>query len=833
MITLKFGGTSMANARRILASSEIILNRAKEDRISVVVSAVAGVSNSLQAAIDATTTGISGDTYVSDLRNTHNEICLELQSKLPGFEAEKVMSRLEANFIELGKLLAGCVSFGECPDTVHCRIMGMGELLSAPIMEAVLLAKKQSVIYLDSRKFVFTTGNQKEGEADYALCNEACAPFRDGANPTQTRILLFPGFVCTWKGGTDSKPVMGLLGRNGSDFSAAIIGASLRVKRVEFWTDVDGVFTADPRVVKDAILVDDMSYEEAMELSFFGSKVLHPKTIAPLQAKGIEAWSLNSHNPSARGTRIGKGPFESRGKSSICGISSLKHVSMISVSGALMRGRTGMASKIFSAVSSAGSSILLITQSSSEYTISFCVRDDEASKVKDALAAKFELEIREKLIDQIDVRSDCAIVSVVGDGMIANRGVASKFFNALSSQDINILAIAQGSSERCISAVITGEYADTAVKAVHQFFFHTAQTIEVFAFGAGTIGGTMIDQIRDQKQKLLKENVDIKVLAITTIDGMILNEEGIDLSDWRSLMKKPDFPFGPQNVDDIIKFVKEKKPLNPVFVDCTASYDLPERYLDILNAGMSIATPNKRANSMDINFYHELRRTANKMHRRFLYETNVGAGLPIIDTLQNLYKSGDKLESFNGIMSGSLSYIFGKLDEGVPFSQAVLEAKDLRYTEPDPRDDLEGKDVARKALIIARESGYDIELTDIEMFKVFPDSFDPSGTVEEFLAKLPQVDDYFNKKMAELKKQNKVLRMGASIKDGKVSVGMMEVGKDDPLYGVRGGENAFVFYTERYQPIPLTVRGYGAGAGVTAAGVFGDILRTVSFNPER
>lgn len=823
----------MANARRILASSEIILNRAKEDRISVVVSAVAGVSNSLQAAIDATTTGISGDTYVSDLRNTHNEICLELQSKLPGFEAEKVMSRLEANFIELGKLLAGCVSFGECPDTVHCRIMGMGELLSAPIMEAVLLAKKQSVIYLDSRKFVFTTGNQKEGEADYALCNEACAPFRDGANPTQTRILLFPGFVCTWKGGTDSKPVMGLLGRNGSDFSAAIIGASLRVKRVEFWTDVDGVFTADPRVVKDAILVDDMSYEEAMELSFFGSKVLHPKTIAPLQAKGIEAWSLNSHNPSARGTRIGKGPFESRGKSSICGISSLKHVSMISVSGSLMRGRTGMASKIFSAVSTAGSSILLITQSSSEYTISFCVRDDEASKVKDALAVKFELEIREKLIDQIDVRSDCAIVSVVGDGMIANRGVASKFFNALSSQDINILAIAQGSSERCISAVITGEYADTAVKAVHQFFFHTAQTIEVFAFGAGTIGGTMIDQIRDQKQKLLKENVDIKVLAITTIDGMILNEEGIDLSDWRSLMKKPDFPFGPQNVDDIIKFVKEKKPLNPVFVDCTASYDLPERYLDILNAGMSIATPNKRANSMDINFYHELRRTANKMHRRFLYETNVGAGLPIIDTLQNLYKSGDKLESFNGIMSGSLSYIFGKLDEGVPFSQAVLEAKDLRYTEPDPRDDLEGKDVARKALIIARESGYDIELTDIEMFKVFPDSFDPSGTVEEFLAKLPQVDDYFNKKMAELKKQNKVLRMGASIKDGKVSVGMMEVGKDDPLYGVRGGENAFVFYTERYQPIPLTVRGYGAGAGVTAAGVFGDILRTVSFNPER
>ena len=833
MITLKFGGTSMANARRILASSEIIINRAKEDRISVVVSAVAGVSNNLQSAIDATTSGISGSNYVTDLRNTHNEICLELQSKLPGFDADKVMAKLEPNFIELEKLLAGCVSFGECPDTVHCRIMGMGELLSAPIMEAVLLAKKQSVIFLDSRKFVYTTGNQKEGEADYAKCNEACAPFRDGASPAQTRILLFPGFICTWTDSASSKSVMGLLGRNGSDFSAAIIGASLRVKRVEFWTDVDGIFTADPRVVKDAILIDDMSYEESMELSFFGSKVLHPKTIAPLQAKEIEAWSLNSHNPSARGTRIGKGPFASRGKSSICGVSTLKHVSMISVGGALMRGRTGMASKIFSAVSSAGTSILLITQSSSEYTISFCVRDDEAEKVKAALDKKFELEIREKLLDEVDVRKDCAIVSVVGDGMIANRGVASKFLSALSSQDINILAIAQGSSERCISAVINNEFADTAVKAVHQFFFHTAQTIEVFAFGAGTIGGTMIDQIRDQREKLLKENVDIKVMCITTIDGMNINEDGLDLTNWREDMKKPMYPFGPNNVDDIIKFVREKKPLNPVFVDCTASYDLPERYLDILNAGMSIATPNKRANSMNIEFYRELRRTANKMHRRFLYETNVGAGLPIIDTLQNLYKSGDRLESFNGIMSGSLSYIFGKLDEGVSFSQAVLEAKELRYTEPDPRDDLNGLDVARKALIIARESGFDIELSDITMYKVFPDNFDSSGTVEEFLKKLPEVDDYFAKKIAELKKKGKVLRMGATIKDGKVSVGMMEVGQNDPLYGVRGGENAFVFYTERYQPIPLTVKGYGAGAGVTAAGVFGDILRTVSFNMEQ
>lgn len=833
MLTLKFGGTSMANARRILSSADIIISRGKGERLSVIVSAVAGISNSLQAAIDACTARTINSDYVHDIKKIHEEICFELQSKLSGFQAEKVLSSIQPNFDELEKLLAGCSSFGECPSTVYCRIMGMGELCSAPIMEAVLRAKGESVLLLDSRKYVYTTGKQKEGEADYGRTAEALRPYRDGESNSQTHILLFPGFVCSWIGGADKGVKMGLLGRNGSDFSAAIVGSALGVKRIEFWTDVDGVYTADPRIVKDAILVDDMSYEEAMELSFFGSKVLHPKTLAPLQAKGIEAWSLNSHNPSARGTRIGKGPFEKRGNSSICGISALKKVSMISVSGTAMRGRTGMASRIFNAVSTVGSSILLITQSSSEYTISFCVRDSDAAKVKASVAQEFELEIREKIIDEIEVNDDCAIISVVGDGMISNRGVASKFMNALSSQDINIRAIAQGSSERCISSVISGEYADTAVRAVHRFFFNTAQTIEVFAFGAGTIGGTMIDQIRDQHDKLLKENVDVKVMAITTIDGMNLSEEGLDLSSWREDMKNPMFKFGPENVDDIINFVKKSKPLNPVFVDCTASYDLPDRYLDILNAGMSIATPNKRANSKSMDFYRKLRSTANKMHRRFLYETNVGAGLPIIDTLQNLFKSGDRLESFNGIMSGSLSYIFGKLDEGVPFSKAVLEAKELRYTEPDPRDDLNGMDVARKGLIIAREAGFDIELDDIKMYRVFPDGFDSTGTVEEFLARLPEVDDYFSKKILGLKSQEKVLRMGATIKDGKVSVGMMEVGKDDPLYSVKGGENAFVFYTERYKPIPLTVRGYGAGAGVTAAGVFGDILRTVSFNPER
>ncbi|MBQ4330422.1 MAG: bifunctional aspartate kinase/homoserine dehydrogenase I, partial [Spirochaetaceae bacterium] len=687
---------------------------------------------------------------------------------------------------------------------VHCRIMGSGELLCVPIVEAVLVAKGQKVELLDSRNFIFTTGNQKEGDLDYGRTTQAFAPYRDGESHRQARILLFPGFICSWRAKfADTKSMPGLLGRNGSDFSAAIVGSCLGARKVEFWTDVDGIYTADPRIVSDAILVEDMTYEEAMELSFFGSKVLHPKTLAPLASKGIEAWSLNSHNPSARGTRIAQGPFNATNDvGPVRGISCLKNTAMVSVSGSSMKGRSGMAARIFAAVSRGGVSILLITQSSSEYTITFCVRQSQAHLVMDILSAEFELELRERLLNVIEVQEHCAIVSIVGDGMKEKRGVAGTFFNALASQDINILAIAQGSSERSISVVIAGSNGDTAVRIAHRFFFNTAQTIEVFAFGAGTIGGCLLDQIRDQQEELLSQRIDIRVMAIATMDKMLVappdvSSPGLDLSNWRDEVSAKGQPT---SLEAILEYVRQVKPLNPVFVDCTASYDLPERYLDILEAGMHIATPNKRANSMSMDYYTKLRRTANRMRRLFLYETNVGAGLPIIDTLQNLFASGDKLKGFSGIMSGSLSYIFGRLDEGATFSQAVLEAREKRFTEPDPRDDLAGLDVARKALIIARESGLAVEMEDIVIHKVFPADFDDSGTVDQFLANLPKVDDHFSKLMERLKTEGKVLRMAASIQEGRCSVGVMEVDASHPLYTVKGGENAFVFHTQRYNP---------------------------------
>lgn len=832
MISLKFGGTSMANAQRMLNSASIVLSRSEKEAVSLIVSAVAGVTNLLQESIDMvmTQTGCDIQNWVEKIEAIHTNIIKDLESSLGNAAMKKAEEGLDGLYKEYSLLLNAVKALGECPDSVSAKILGLGERFSAPIMQGILDAKGQKTILLDSRDYIISTGDILEGDPDYQATHKAFSEIRNEKKDKNT-VYIFPGFICGWKKDAESKTQMGLLGRNGSDFSAAIVAYAMEASKVEFWTDVDGVYTADPKIVHDAIVVDNMSYEEAMELSFFGSKVLHPKTLTPLASKNIEVWSLNSHNPKALGTRIGKGPFDFdySTEGAVRGITSLKNTAMISVSGAGMRGKQGIAARIFSAVSRAKVSILLITQSSSEYTITFCVKQKDKQKTILALNEEFEMEISEGLINPIEVQENCAIISIVGDGMKKKRGIAGTFFDSLASRDINILAIAQGSSERSISVVISGEYGDIAVKVAHLFFFNQAQSIEVFVFGAGAIGGCLLDQIRDQKEELLAQKIDIKVVAIATVTGMMMDENGLNLQDWRSDLEKAETKTDLQRV---LEFVQDAKPLNPIFVDCTASDDLPNQYLDIFKAGMHIATPNKRANSLSMDYYKDLRTTANALHRRFLYETNVGAGLPIIDTLQNLFKSGDTLTGFYGIMSGSLSYIFGRLDEGASFSQAVLEAREKRFTEPDPRDDLGGMDVARKALIIAREAGYELEIEDVHINRVFPDDFDDTGSVDTFIANLPKLDAYFAEKMASLKKENKVLRMAGFIEDGKCSVGMLEVGPEHPLYPIKDCENAFVFHTARYNPIPLTIRGYGAGAGVTAAGVFGDILRTVSWNLE-
>lgn len=840
MLVMKFGGTSMGSAEKMCNSADIIIGRSKLDRLGVIVSAVGGVSNRLQDSINfalqqaetvtgtatgttttTTTTFTTTDEIIASIRKTHTDIVDTLARTVSGYRVKPVLDELEPLFAGFERMLVAVASFGECPETVECRIMGLGEQLSVPVFAELLRARGEDVLTLDSRKLVITEGRLSEGDPVYDKIDENFAPFReDGAH-----ILLAPGFISSDVSGKPS-----LLGRNGSDFSAALMAMGLKADKLEIWSDVDGIYTADPRIVSDAILVNDISYEEAMELSFFGSKVLHPKTIIPIAARGIETWSLNSFNPNARGTRIASAksiPIDPA-SGPVRGVSCLKDTALVSVSGAGLKGKKGTAARVFNAVSRSGVSILLITQSSSEYTISFCVRGTEAKVVKKALSEEFALEIRENLLNEVSIMPKMAIVSIVGDGMKERRGVAGTFFSALAFGGINISAIAQGSSERSISTVVSDHDGDKAVRIAHRFFFNTMQSIEVFLFGIGVVGGKLLEQIRAQRDELKKSQIDLRVLCISNSRKMVLSKSGIKLDKWKELL---DTSTEASSIDSIIAFVKAEKPLNPVFVDCTATSTLPDHYTGIFAAGMHIVTPNKTANSFAIGRYDELRSVATANRKRFLYETNVGAGLPVIDTFRNMMMSGDSLTAFSGIMSGSLSYIFGRLDDGIPFSKAVLEAKERGFTEPDPRDDLSGKDVARKALIIAREAGFRLELSDVKVDSVFPSGFDMTGSVADFLSRLPSVDAHFSALAAKLAKEGKVLRYCASVSgsDSAVRVGALEVSLANPLAAVKNGENAFVFTTKYYSPIPLVIRGYGAGADVTASGVFADILRTAKW----
>lgn len=845
MLVMKFGGTSMGSAGRMCNSVDIMQERSPKDRLGVIVSAVGGVSNRLQDSINlalylyaSTATGETPTAtdqtaptrttdfktttdIVNSIKKTHADIIAELVKTNPSFNPSAVNTALDILYADYDRMLSAVAAFGECPETVECRIMGLGEQLCVPIVAELLRARGADVLVLDSRKIIITEGNLTEGDPVYEKIDANFAPYREGG----ARVLLAPGFVSSDVSGKPS-----LLGRNGSDFSAALMAMGLKADKLEIWSDVDGIYTADPRIVSDAILVNDISYEEAMELSFFGSKVLHPKTIIPIAARGIETWSLNSFNRLARGTRIAAAdrlPADAD-TGPVRGISCLKDTAMVSVAGAGLKGKKGTAARVFNAVSRSGISVLLITQSSSEYTISFCVRGSEADDVKFALQEEFTLEIRENLIDEISVIRHMAIVSIVGDGMKHRKGVAGTLFSALAFGGINIHAIAQGSSERSISTVVADADGDKAVRIAHRFFFNTMQTIEVFLFGIGVVGGKLLDQIRLQQDELKKSHIDLQVWGIANSRKMVMAKSGLVLSKWKALL---DGSSEVSSVAAALSFVQAEKPLNPVFIDCTATGALPEKYLDIFRAGLHIITPNKRANSLSLAFYHELRAAASANRKRFLYETNVGAGLPVIDTFRSMLKSGDSLISFSGITSGSLSYIFGRLDEGALFSEAVLEAREKGFTEPDPRDDLSGMDVARKALIIAREAGCSLELSDVRIVSVFPEGFDSSGTVSEFLARLPSVDAWFSDRIVSLKKQGKVLRFAAGINgaDGTALVSAVEVPLTDPLAAIRGGENAFVFTTKYYSPIPLVIRGYGAGADVTASGVFADIMRTTTW----
>jgi bifunctional aspartokinase / homoserine dehydrogenase 1 len=817
MRVLKFGGSSLATPRRIRAVSRIVVETARRERVVVVVSALQAVTDQL---LEAARTAERGD---ENWMRAHRALArrhLEMARRLcPAAGGAALRRRIEARLDELRDVLRGIRLLRHAPPRALDHVASFGELLSSELV-AAHLGRMRRAEAVDARELVVTDDRFTEAVVRFGPTN---ANLRRRLGPavrsgSRAPIPVVTGFI-----GATSDGRTTTIGRNGSDYSAAIFGAALRASRVEIWTDVDGILSADPTAVRAAFVIERLSYEEAMELSYFGAKVLHSAALAPAVAKRIPILIKNTLRPAAPGTLISDRAATSQPVAK--GITSIDGMALLTLRGLRMVGVPGTAERLFRALAQEDVSVILISQASSEHTICFAIRETDVVRARGAIRHEFRYEFQNGTTT-LDEAADCSIAAIVGEGMKGTPGVAGRLFESLGRNGISIAAIAQGASERNISFVVPTADKVRTLRVVHEAFFERRRKLMLVVVGTGNIGAALLRQLQRQRHYLLARGFDVRVGAICNRRGCVLDAEGIDLARWRETLSASRAPRAPAALMEAIAGFQWT---NAALVDCTASTQIVDAYTDFVRANLHIVTPNKQANVLPLKRYQTLNETLRERRKHFLYEANVGAGLPIISTLQDLIASGDTVERIEGIFSGTLAYLFN--DATAPFSARVREAHGLGFTEPDPREDLSGRDVARKLLVLARLTGHDFELRDVAVENLVPRPLRPAAFRPTFFSRLAKWDEAMEERRGGERRRGRVLRYAGFLHAGRAFAGLGEYPAGHPLASGRRNDNVITFTTRRYAKTPLVVQGPGAGADVTAMGVFSDILKLLHYLP--